>query len=116
MIATTKEQSQRLIAAGVKEGTSDMYAEYFPGVQAWHLEARDDAEFYKVIREIHKDDKDVQFYPAWSLSALWDILHGLDRTYEIDTKMDSVELMELLVGTIIYRFSGQINRFAAINV
>lgn len=89
-IATTQAQSSRLVVAGVSPSTSDMHfrgnllvmGNYYPAT----------------ISDIS---------PAWSLSALWDILHRLDKTYEFDTKIDSAELMEHLVSAICYRFENR---------
>lgn len=42
-------------------------------------------------------------YTAWTLSALWDYFHNMDKTYEFDTSMSSEELMETLVRIIVFR-------------
>ena len=60
-IATTKEQSRRLLACGVSADTADMHIDDY--VELW-------ASPYKDSQR--KDEKD--FTPAWSLSALLDIL------------------------------------------
>lgn len=45
--------------------------------------------------------------PAWSLSALWQMVHKLDKTYEFPTTLSADKLMETLVRTIIYRRNHQ---------
>ena len=42
-------------------------------------------------------------YKAWSLSALWDYFHNMDKTYDFDTKMTAAELLETLVRIIVMR-------------
>lgn len=60
-IATTKEQSRRLLACGVSADTADMHIDDY--VELW-------ASPYKDSQR--KDEKD--FIPAWSLSALLGLL------------------------------------------
>lgn len=60
-IATTKEQSRRLLACGVSADTADMHIDDY--VELW-------ASPYKDSQR--KDEKD--FTPAWSLSALLGLL------------------------------------------
>ena len=45
--------------------------------------------------------------PAWSLSALWQMVYELDRTYEFPTELSADELIETLVRTIIFRRENQ---------
>lgn len=49
-------------------------------------------------------------YPAWTLPALWDYFHGMDKTYEFDTSMSAEELMETLVRIIVFRNKQYIKR------
>lgn len=99
MIATTIEQSKRLISAGLDPKGADMFYALF------YLPFGDETEPYE-IRLIITTDKccpckgDI---PAWSLSALWQMVYELDRTYEFPTTMSADELIENLVKTIIYR-------------
>ncbi|MBD5178120.1 MAG: hypothetical protein HDS04_09010 [Bacteroides sp.] len=60
-IATTKEQSQRLLECMVNSNTADMYANNYDAL--WN------APFKDCCRK-----KEVGFSPAWSLSALLSLL------------------------------------------
>lgn len=60
-IATTKEQSQRLLECMVNSNTADMYADNYDAL--W------DVPFKDCCRK-----KEVGFSPAWSLSALLSLL------------------------------------------
>lgn len=104
MIVTSIEQSKRLLEAGVSPKTTDIYAVFYPNMSAWHYEAKDDAEFEKTMREIANEG---EYYECWSLSALWNIIHRLDKTYDFGTDMSAEELMEFLVNTIVYRFNNR---------
>lgn len=106
MIATSIEQSKRLIAASLDPGSADMcYANvefnpnYLPDIRLSGIPYAKCVETYKAVGLIAED-----IIPAWSLAALWDIVHNLDKTYDFDTKMKSDELMELLVKTIEFKF------------
>lgn len=83
MIATSIEQSKRLIEAGIPKASADMCLAY------GKLETN---------RASLKNE-----FPAWSLSALWDYIHNLDKTYDFPTTMSAEELIETLVNTIVYR-------------
>lgn len=98
MIATTKLQSRRLIAAGVSPESADM----FYGVVMFGDTRRETL----LPRNECIEKNAITFY-AWSLSALWDILHNLDKTYEFDTRPDSELLIERLVGIICYKFENR---------
>lgn len=93
MIATTREQGERLGKLLNAEDTADFYYDSH-GILEW----RGDPVLF-MIGSFQT--------PAWSLSALWDIVHNLDKTYDFDTKMSSEELMELLVKTIEFRFKNR---------
>lgn len=98
MIATTKEQSRRLSTAGVSTNSADM---------VYGLVMFGDTQVETILPRNEEIEKNSIRCPAWSLSALWDILHRLDKTYEFDTKMDSAELVEHLVSVICYRFENR---------
>lgn len=86
-ISTTIEQGQRLIDAGISEKTADLW---------WHPDWDEKApDCYRRCR--------VENIPAWSLSALWQMVHELDKTYEFPSRLSADELIENLVKTIIYR-------------
>lgn len=88
MIATSIEQSKRLIAAGVPMSSADMC--YYKAANGlFFLSVRGEIAFWE--------------HDAWSLSALWQMVHELDKTYEFPTILSSDKLMETLVTTIIYR-------------
>jgi len=95
MIATTVEQGERLLAAGVNPASADMQYNAIPLKDGGH------------VVELFVGQVTPNGPPAWSLSALWDILHRLDKTYDFDTKMDSTELIEFLVRRICYRFENR---------
>ena len=98
MIATTKLQSRRLIAAGVGTESADMiYGMVMFG---------DTRRETLLPRNECIEENAITFY-AWSLSALWNILHNLDKTYEFETKMSSEELIEYLVTLICIRFENR---------
>ena len=87
-IATTIEQGKRLIEAGVSPETADM---------CWY-KAVNGMTFLTVRGETPFWDAD-----AWSLSALWEIFHKMDKTYEFSTDLDSGQLIETLVRIITFR-------------
>lgn len=86
MLATTIDQSKRLLAAGVDRKSADMRWASAPF--GWHLELG-----------YHPSNAN----PAWSLSALWDLFYSMDKTHEFDTDMTSEELIEMLVRIITFR-------------
>lgn len=86
MIATTIDQSKRLLAAGVEPKSADMRWEASPF--GWHL-----------VLGYHPSMTN----PAWSLSALWDLFHSVDKTHDFETDMTSEELIETLVRIITFR-------------
>lgn len=87
MIATTIEQSKKLIELGLSADTADMYWEY-DSFQGFHrLELFEDG-FPKTL---NKDD-----IPAWSLSALIELIPNKisisDDLYYVCYKRNSAEL------------------------
>lgn len=71
-ICTTKEQSERLLALGLKKKTADM---------AWVDNAlTEDYEDWKVtpIEELDEYDWDINYIPAWSLHRLMEIMYSGD--------------------------------------
>lgn len=131
-ISTTIEQSNRLIAAGIDTNSADMY---WLGIGRTISPAEDDYKLYtepyfplyglvtkaikneKADRENYgfdtsneisaKEDFLSRLFPAWSLSALWQMIHDLDKTYEFPTSLSADELIETLVTTIIHRRKNQ---------
>lgn len=72
-IATTKEQSQRLLALGLKAETADMYLEKcrLPEAGDYYLHTLPDGIDVKhwFSARMNRD-----IIPAWSLSRLWELL------------------------------------------
>lgn len=92
-IATTIEQSKRLLEAGVPKESADMRWEQFPGLVP-HL------CYQPGVMPLIPP----KVTPAWSLSALWSIIYDFDKTYEFPTQLSAEELIETLVTTICYRY------------
>lgn len=92
MIATSYWQSLELLRVGLDRETADFYYAEIPGGKK-ALNWRGKVVYPLIPIEI----------PSWSLSALWDIVHNIDKTYEYDTKMSAQELLDTLVSTICYR-------------
>jgi len=71
---TTKEQSERLVIAGIDEATAD-------------------------FADLHHGD--VRLYPAWSMAKLWKILHDSGVWfYEYSTNDPVEKVMESLVCAV----------------
>ena len=100
-IATTIEQGNRLIEAYVDPKTADM--------KHTRLVVETDSDGYVSLftkSVFHVEIGEARFEgekPAWSLSALWDIIHQLDKTYEFPSSLSSEQLIENLVTRICYR-------------
>ena len=93
-IATSIEQSRRLMEAGVPKKSADMM---------W--EQHYDCPPYLTIQPRTTLGRSIGAHAiyAWSLSALWQMVYELDRTYEFPTELSADELIETLVSTIVYR-------------
>lgn len=93
-IATSIEQSKRLLEAGVSKESADMM---------W--EQHYDNNPYLTIqpRTTLGRSYGAHAIVSWSLSSLWQMVYELDRTYEFPTELSADELMETLVCTIVYR-------------
>ena len=90
-IATTREQSGRLLTAGVPMDSADMQYNAIP--------TRNGPSIQLFVGEATPNG-----LPAWSLSALWQMVYELDNTtYEFPTELSADELIETLVRTIILR-------------
>ena len=102
MIATNIEQTKRLIASGLDPGSADMMwavpETFDSGFDCEAENNQDPPASLKLQRHGRYCDT-----PAWSLSALWQIVHDLDKTYEFPTELSADELIEVLVKTIIFR-------------
>ena len=106
-ICTTIEQSKRLMIAGVKRQTADMSHR---ARRAIAFEKDENGRWWpqkgtpvNLIASKPSCELDV---PAWSLSALWDLLAESNITLEYATNKPSEVLIEYLV-TMIERFAKQ---------
>lgn len=102
MIATTIEQAEDLVKAGVSPHTADMH---------WYASAytrNDDGKLVPqksgIIYLVNTPPEKEWHIPAWSISALWDILHSLDKTYEFPTTFSADELIAQLVMILCIKF------------
>ena len=91
-IATSIEQSKRLMEARVPIESADMY---------WHEGF--DYPMSKKKTSLTWNQLFPDFPPAWSLSALWQRIHELDKTYEFPSSLSADELIETLTSTICYQ-------------
>lgn len=98
-IATTIEQSKRLLAAGIDPASADMcYANvefnpnYRPDIRLSVIPYAKCVETYKTVGLIAEG-----IVPAWSLSRLWDIMRGF---LIIPRPQSSAELITSLVAEI----------------
>jgi len=90
MIATNIEQSRRLIAAGVPMDSADM-CWYKAANGLFFLAVRGETPFWE--------------HDAWSLSALWQMIHEAGEVYEFSTDIQPEELIETLVTTICSHYA-----------
>lgn len=98
-IATTREQSGRLLTAGVPRESADMTWVAMELPRNGKIETEWDLVCGK-MRGISA----MKWIPAWSTSVLWSIIYNLDKTYEFPTNLSAEELIETLVTTICYRY------------
>lgn len=98
-ICTTKEQSERLLALGLKKETADM--KHF-------FDNRDDYSFfhrwkcwpYKWDEESLMDDENI---PAWSLHRLIEMLPpGYREMIRVGTTDNPYEYMYQVIGRLVY--------------
>lgn len=107
-ICTTREQSERLIALGLKKETADCYYWqendhiYGEATGVWHLETLDTEDTQEHFEYLDKyfgvclaDDEEHYFIPAWSLHRLIEILDTNPFVFYTncgyDTVIDHVE-------------------------
>lgn len=104
-ICTTKEQSERLLALGLKKETADCAIMYYDG---WHIGVSEDFDF----------DKD-PVEPAWSLNRLIEMMpkqvktpkpaygwHGEDLAFRIDDDL-CIRYEDWGIENEEYRFCGK---------
>ena len=93
-ICTTREQSERLLALGLKKETADCYywqatePMYGEAAGIWYLETLDSKDSQEHFEYLDKnfgvclaDDEEHYFIPSWSLHRLWELL-GKIKKYE----------------------------------
>lgn len=85
MIATTIEQSKRLLAAGISPETADMIWAQHSDFSKPFLTVKPHTTIRRMIGG--------HSLPAWSLSALWDLCKEKGFQLEFCTKEDSSERM-----------------------
>lgn len=102
MIATSVEQSKRLLAIGIKPESADMS---YVGYQ-WNNDVASDLEMETIepvggltVGNMPQD------FPAWSLSALWDMIPIQFRA-AIHLDLNSEQVIEELVSYIEETFIG----------
>lgn len=99
MIATTIDQSKRLLKAGIDPQTADMY---------WTniVETADEGGYFIKEREqvfhleIGCSSYDKNIIPAWSLSALLELLYSKYPLYLIGTAWNVERLFEDIVNNL----------------
>lgn len=100
-IATTIEQSKRLLKAGIAPESADLF---------WTNNVEDEENGYFIIKEAGDFHLEIGHYhfpenefPAWSLSKLWDICNdsGIGPLNFGGDDIDSSSLIEKLVHWII---------------
>jgi hypothetical protein len=76
-IATTREQSERLLALGIKPETADMY---------WYEDSLLVADWSQIksFQDYPPEDKTDEFYPAWSLSRLKELMPEVIYINKVD--------------------------------
>ena len=79
-ICTTRDQSERLLALGLKKETSDMTI-HIKDDGGWYMTAEPFYEWEDDINTIPSLEETEQILPAWSLHRLWEIL-GKIKKYE----------------------------------
>lgn len=104
-IATSIEQSKRLLAAGHDPRSCDMrWTNNVEEDKGWgFILTCQEEEYHLELGQPFFDFPSEPSIPAWSLSALWQMVYELDRTYDFPTELSADELIETLVCTLVYR-------------
>lgn len=89
MLSTNITQSKRLLEAGLDQKTADMRWEDFPGCVP-HLCYQPNSTSLIAPKVT----------PAWSLSALWDIMLRSGVAYEYSTCESSKDVLDSLVAAV----------------
>lgn len=103
MIATTIEQSKRLLAAGIDPISCDMrWTNEVEEDKGWgFIQTIQEEEYHLELGQPFFDSPDDSSIPAWSLSKLWDILHESGQMfYEYPTTLSADQVLESLVEAV----------------
>ena len=87
-ICTTREQSERLLALGLKKETADMVHEYLNRWDGYHTHEHDWSDI----------SCDEQHIPAWSLHRLWE-LDNINYI-QLDNKEEIAKLYDCIIDNI----------------
>ena len=91
-ICTTKEQSERLLALGLKKETADMHHYQYTDGGRWNIEARPSIAGYNN-----------RLVPAWSLHRLIEMLPpGYREQIRVGTTDNPYEYMYQVIGRLVY--------------
>ena len=97
-ICTTKEQSERLLALGLKKETADMTI-HIKGDGGWYVTAEPFYEWGDDMNTIPSLEETEQILPAWSLGRLIKlmprtaIMHTEEGDARIDIDMYAIEIL-----------------------
>lgn len=109
MIATTIEQSKRLLEAGYNQETADMSYIHGPVITYKDVSRVEHIEECPPILVLRQEL--TEFVPAWSLSAIWDIFvkSGIVLNFETDETTSSEVLIDMLVQNLVNAAEGKVN-------
>ena len=96
-ICTSREQSERLLALGLKKETADMHHYQYIEGGRWNIEARPSIAGYNN-----------RLIPAWSLHRLIEILGGSKMIFNIDLYDSPYE--EIIHRIEIFVNAGELNK------
>ena len=77
-ICTTREQSERLLALGLKKETADMTI-HIKNDDGWYVTAEPFYEWEDEINAIPSLEETEPILPAWSLHRLWELLSKIKK-------------------------------------
>lgn len=99
-ICTTKEQSERLLALGLKKETADMTI-HIKNNEGWYVTAEPFYEWEDDMNTILRLEETEPILPAWSLGRLIEMMPrtAIMHTQEGDTRIDiDMYAIEILVS------------------
>ena len=97
-ICTTREQSERLLALGIKKETADMTI-HIKNDDGWYVTAELFYDWVDDMNTISSLEETEPIHPAWSLGRLIDmmprtaILHTQEGDTRIDIDMYAIEIL-----------------------